>query len=157
MTFEIDLAGILPAIFGLVGVIVGGTITGGSTYFFERRRERRELKRASRLLDEELLIAETAATMCVEQRKWWPREDVELTTEAWREYRGVIALELSYAAWRAVSLAFMAVGHLATAGRENGDLNDRVVESLRPMLRDIKAGRSALAPLFLEAGVRLAK
>ena len=81
------------AIFGLLGVLVGGIITAGSSYLLDRRRERVErqrdrrnraieLKRASRLIDAELSRAEAAARICVEKRHWWT-PDVQLSRRPW--------------------------------------------------------------------------
>ena len=142
-------AGILPAVFGLVGVIVGGLITGGSTYLLERRREGVELNTASRLIDAELLVAQTAAHSCIEKGKWWPQE-IDITTDAWESYKAVIAPGLPYSKWRDLSVAARAVSDLASSrGSLTGDVSESVAESMRPILRDIRAGRRAIAPLFL--------
>jgi len=155
------------AIFGLVGVIVGGIITAGSNYLLDRRRERAvsqrdsrnyaiELKRASRLIDAELLRARAAADICVKDRHWWS-QDVELTTEAWQKYSGIIAPELSYTAWLAVMGAVLAVDDLmsgrgiAFEHRLTGDIADTTAEQIVPMLRHIEAGRRALALFVLDA------
>ena len=69
---------ILVAVVGLVGVIIGGLINTGTTILLDRRRERvhrqresrdyaRDLKRASRLIDAQLLGARAAAVICVEK------------------------------------------------------------------------------------------
>ena len=43
------------AVFGLLGVLVGGAITGWTTYALERRRERAAARVAARLVREDLL------------------------------------------------------------------------------------------------------
>jgi hypothetical protein len=118
--------GIISAISGLVGVIVGGIITAVSNYLLyqkrektERKRDRRnrviEIKRASRLIDADLSWAQVAANICVEERHWWSANARPLTMEGWQQYRGIIAPELSNNAWRAVCVAVEAVHHLNTA------------------------------------------
>jgi hypothetical protein len=63
----------MAAIFGLVGVIVGGIITAGSSFVLAVRRERAdrerdsralaiEVKRAARLIDMELARVQAVAT-----------------------------------------------------------------------------------------------
>jgi len=127
--------GIISAIFGLVGVIVGGGITAGSNYLLyqkrvqtERERESRnhaiEVKRASRLIDADLSRASAAARICVEERHWWSTDVPALTVEGWQQYRGIIAPELSNNDWLAVRLAVEAVDNLKT-GR---DLSIKIVE-----------------------------
>jgi len=118
--------GIISAISGLVGVIVGGIITAVSNYLLyqkrentERKRDRRkrviEIKRASRLIDADLSWAQAAAKICVEKRHWWSAVAPPLTVEGWQQYRGIIAPELSNNAWLAVFVAVEAVHHLNTA------------------------------------------
>jgi hypothetical protein len=73
------------AIFGLVGVIIGGLINTGTTILVDGTRERAnrqresrkyavELKRASRLIDAELSRAQAAAKICVEKKRWWSQD-----------------------------------------------------------------------------------
>jgi hypothetical protein len=127
MPENITLAvGIISAISGLVGVIVGGIITAVSNYLLyqkrektERKRDRRkrviEIKRASRLIDADLSWAQAAAKICVEKRHWWSAFSPPLSVEGWQQYRGIIAPELSNNAWVAVFVAVEAVHHLNTA------------------------------------------
>lgn len=118
--------GIISAISGLVGVIVGGIITAVSNYLLyqnrektERKRDRRncviEIKRASRLIDADLLRAQAAANICVEKRHWWSADAPPLTVEGWQQYRSIIAPELSNNAWLAVCIAVEAVYNLKSA------------------------------------------
>lgn len=150
------------AIFGLVGVIVGGIITAGSSYLLDRRREQSdrqrdthnraiEVKRAARLIDDELARGRASARMCVEKKRLW-NPDEQLLTGAWQQYGAVIAPELSDAAWLAVRVAIIAVYQL-NRGRVRdvelgltGDISDSLAEEFVPLLRDIEAGCLALAP-----------
>lgn len=156
---------ILVAVVGLVGVIIGGLINTGTTILLDRRRERlerererrnyaRDLKRASRLIDAQLLAARAAAVICVEKKHWWS-DDVNLPTDAWQKYSATIAPELSHSAWVTLMTAVFAVDHLRMARDMSaklglrGDIAD--TSTLVPMLRDIEAGRQALAPLMMDA------
>lgn len=69
------------------------------------------VRRAARLIDADLRLAEVAVQGCVEKKRWWPTE-VRLTSEGWQQHRDVIASRLSYDAWLTVIVAVMAVGHL---------------------------------------------
>lgn len=158
------------AIFGLVGVIVGGFITAYSSYLLDRRREQvdrqkeshnraTKLKMAARLIDDELARGQAAAKIAFENRHWW-NPDEQLLTGAWQQYREFIAPEVSQAAWHAVSIAIIAV-HQLSGERANavklglaGDiLSDSLVATFGPPLTDIDAGRVALAPLTRDAPV----
>jgi len=114
--------GLQTAWIGLVGVIVGAFIVGGFSYALALKKERADataenrkddvaVRRAARLIDADLRLAEVAARGCVEKKKWWPME-MRLTSEGWEQHRDVIASRLSYDGWLAVVVAVMAVGHL---------------------------------------------
>lgn len=103
---------LIPALFGLLGVIVGGIITTASSYLLQRRGERTdneredrnraiEIKRAARLIDAELLRARAAARIAIKNKHWWI-PDAKLKTEAWEKYSAVIAPVLSYGDWVAL-------------------------------------------------------
>ena len=106
----------------LAGVLVGALITGGFTFWVasrkekadtaaERRRNEVEVRRAARLVDIDLRTAEVAARIGAEEKEWWYMVQ-PLTSTGWKQYRNVIASELSADAWQVVSVAFMAVDHL---------------------------------------------
>jgi hypothetical protein len=160
---------ITVAIFSLVGVIIGGLINTGTTILLDRTRERVnrqresrkyavELKRASRLIDAELSRAQAAAQICVEKKHWWSQDIQPLTTEAWQKFSGIVAPELSDTAWLAVRVAVEAVDNLRSArgiavelGLTTEAIPNTTAEKIVPMLRDIEAGRRALAPFMLDA------
>jgi hypothetical protein len=149
------------AIFGLVGVLVGGIITSVSSYLLDRRRElvdrqrdsrnrAIELKRAARLIDAELSRAQAAARICTERGHWWSPE-AQLSRKAWEQYGGVIAPDLSDTAWLAVRVAIEAADQLSLCrGQGTTDISDGIVEEIVPILRDIEAGRLALSPFARE-------
>jgi hypothetical protein len=72
----------LPAASGLLGVIVGGLITAGSSYLLDKRRERRErereerqaateLKRAARMLSANLQVFRSDVESVLSVKGWW--------------------------------------------------------------------------------------
>lgn len=126
---------ILAAVFGLVGVIIGGLITAGSSYLIERRRDRisaesnervhaLKVRQAARLIDAELERAEISANVAVLRKRWWPDESGPLELDSWNQYRAVIALALPYADWHLIARAIEFVHGInngrAAAVRENG-------------------------------------
>jgi hypothetical protein len=153
------------AIFGLLGVVVGGLITAGSSYLLDRRRERGdreregrshdiEIKRAARLIDAELLHAQAAASLWIEKRRWWIADASPLATEAFQKYGGVIAPHLSDDAWLHLLVAVDAVEHIKIAHRwasETGvldkDVSEKTAGEVMPMLSDVKQGRRDIAQL----------
>src|SRR5947208_2835144 len=73
--------GFLPALYGLIGVIIGGLITAGSSYLLDRKREQRErdkeerdrmreVKRAARLIDGEFGRARAPIKVSIDGKKW---------------------------------------------------------------------------------------
>jgi len=159
------------AIFGLLGVILGGIITAGSTYLLDRRREQAEreregrnhaieIKQAARLIDAELLRSQAAASICVEKRHWWSADVPPLSTEAWQKYSGIIATHLSDQAWLDVIVAVEAVDNISRsrdlafqAGLIATAVSDTTAAAIAPMLRDVKIGRGALAPFVRDASL----
>ncbi len=165
---------IIVALVALVSTIVGATIGAVTNYVLAVRREKAdsvrdtrvhaiEIKRAARLIDAELLRAQAAATICIEKRHWWGRDVQPLSIEAWKKYSDIIAADLSDQAWHQVIIGTEAVDHIRgardiardsrmEAGLPISDaISDEIAEQLAPMLRDIRAGRDALAPLMLDS------
>jgi hypothetical protein len=92
------------AIFGLIGVVVGALITGGTSFWSEKRRESAELRAALRILDDEIESAIAGISACLELRHWHPRIR-EIVLEDWPRSRGIIAARLNSVDWMAVSNA----------------------------------------------------
>lgn len=162
------VVGIISALSGLVGVIIGGVITAGSNYLLyekrvkrDREREKRnhaiEIRRASRLIDADFFRASVGARICIDKRHWWSPDVQPLALEGWQQQHSIIATELSDDAWLAVRVAVEAVDNLKTArgiAIEQGlsTISDKIAEQIVPMLNDIDAGRLALAPFVTNAG-----
>lgn len=99
------------AIFGLVGVVIGGLLTAGADWMVERRRERAATRAAARLVL--LDLSETFAQLAVSSaRKIYAfgLAGGELTTEAWSQHREQLAVALTEAEWSAVSGAYQRIG-----------------------------------------------
>jgi hypothetical protein len=156
------LTTLMPAIIGVVGVFVGAIITTGANYLLavrketaeatERRLSRaKELKIAARLILSEFLVAQMAATILVEKKRWFP-EETKFPLDAWQRDRRILALELPAKDWHAVCIAALAVEDFRgfpPAPRSSDNASDAMAETGKPVLRDIKAGVEALGPYML--------
>jgi hypothetical protein len=157
------MTNILPALFGLIGVIVGGLITAASSYLLERRREEREhnrerrgqaalLRQASRLIDEELSTAINSIRFAQQKKRWYSLV-LKPAVTAWQQYRSVLALGLPTDVWSSALRGYSAVEQLITLGAaiSGSDAADRELEKdtleFADQLRgDIEEARKAIAP-----------
>jgi hypothetical protein len=127
---HVDVAGtgLQAAWLALAAVLLGAIITGAVTFWVARRKERAdiaaehhrhvvEVRRAARLIDADLAIAETAARTSIESRKWWYTSQT-LTSKGWQQRREVIASEMSESAWKSVMVAGIAIDDLQS-GRDD--------------------------------------
>jgi hypothetical protein len=109
--------------------------------------------KASKLICTELLRARAAAKICVEEKHWWS-VDLQPTTEAWQNYRPVIARELSITGWSAVVSGFEALENLvkeaSQVGEIGGTLTEETAARIVPLLHEIELGCIALAALSRE-------
>jgi hypothetical protein len=124
---HVDVAGsgLQAAWLALAAVLLGAIITGAVTFWVARRKERAdmaaeryrhvvEVRRAARLIDADLAIAETAARTSIESRKWWYASQT-LTSKGWQQRRDVIASEMSESAWKSVMVAGIAIDDLQSS------------------------------------------
>jgi hypothetical protein len=159
-----DTTAILPAIFGLVGTLVGA----GITYVVALRRERIETERERRIHAAEVTrgarliegdLGQAAVALERDNNQWWDVELQPLSTETWDQHRGVIAAELSYEDWISVWVAIEAVRQLKTLDRltreipqNKGIRNPVITEGDRKVitlaLEKIYQGRLALHSLM---------
>jgi hypothetical protein len=143
------VVGSVVAIVGAIGTYIAGLKMQRERWRREdqiaRRTHVREFMTAARMIDEELARARVAAAICVIEKHWWP-SDIQLTTEAWQNHKAFIVAELSDTDWRALSSAVLAAENLSTVrGDQAGDISEGTAERIVPILREIEAGRSALA------------
>jgi hypothetical protein len=95
----------LPAVFGLIGVIVGGLLNAAVTAWQARREDVASARVAARLIDLEL--REAAAILVLNQgANRISQGDSPFSNAAWRKYRDVLARALSDRGWEAVATAY---------------------------------------------------
>lgn len=83
----------ISAIFGLVGVVVGGVITWLAQWLQERRGEQRASRAAFRLVASDLYVAQALVKPVIETGRWGP-ENLAIPLEAWAEHRATVAAQL---------------------------------------------------------------
>jgi hypothetical protein len=155
------MSNILPAVFGLLGVILGGVIASGSSYWLETRRERRErekdsraraasLRQAARLIDEEFLTAISCIQFALQEKRWGEVPILEPRVSSWQQYHAVLAMELSTEGWCTALKAHLAVKQLihlrAISGDDSdtGELRKDALELAESLRREIDEGRRGL-------------
>jgi hypothetical protein len=96
---------VTAAIFGLVGVVIGALITGGTNYVLQVRAERREIRAAARLMLQELTNTGAAIRYAIELND---REFLRGATseDEWNRHHLFLARHLSDEEWDAVALAY---------------------------------------------------
>jgi hypothetical protein len=149
------LVAIISVVGSLLGTVVGGSIVAGGNYFLAQRQENLQFRTACRLVAAELQDAQLTVNYALEKKLWW-RPDEELTTEAWEQYKNVLAPHLPYDALVDVRLAVRAVHHaslLAAAPRPHDKTEEIFLEenanALTLFLKDIEKGRIGLMPYLL--------
>jgi hypothetical protein len=102
---------VITAVFGLVGVVVGGLLTAGVDALSKRNEERRTRRRAARVLRVELVWDANRLNSAYEHAM--PLQlDPDVLTALWREHRYSLA-NLPVDDWTEVELA---VRHLSQSG-----------------------------------------
>lgn len=89
------------AIFGLVGVVVGGVLNGGITWLVERRNQRDQVRVAARLVDGEIRIAAAACNVAVDSKSWHGFARV-VSSKHWGKYQATLSGAMTDGEWDVV-------------------------------------------------------
>jgi hypothetical protein len=142
----------ITAIATLAGTITGAAIVSFGNIYVARRREKMEFRMACRLIESEFHTGQLTLKFALDKKLWW-RPDEELTVEAWKTHKHVLAPQISDEAWTDLWMASRGIGHanlLAAAPRPVGEKKDTLlpetVDALTLLMRDIERGRIALMP-----------
>jgi hypothetical protein len=142
------------AVFGLVGVVLGGLLTAGTQLWLEHRRERRAISRAKRLVSGELLhailILRTEADRS--DGTWMFFDDAArvLPTTAWGEHRAHLAELVSEEVWERLVMAYAMLeidrGRLqrSDALPPTAPMSDDTIAGLRQTVVELTVLREAL-------------
>jgi hypothetical protein len=147
-----------PAVAAIVGAAVGGLIPAGVSFWNDSRRRAREDARevfaavaAARLVWNEMEEARTTLNVAINDGHWG---FIRLSSDLWREHRGLLAAVLPGDEWTQVVRAAVGIEvytHTAELGRELKD--PELVDQLRD---EVLGAREVLAALgqIDEGGVR---
>lgn len=153
------LTAILTAIFGLAGVIIGGSIT----YTIEERRAHREerkeqrkrlaeLKQAALLVDDDFGRAMSALEVAIQIKSWPADLHNYVKLEIWREHRALLASETTLRDWIILRRAARKMELFKTLDAniksENRKVDEQQVTDWRDDRADIQQAREALKPLL---------
>lgn len=122
------------ALAGLIGVALGGLLTGTITYLLERRREQAHGRAVQRLIILELVTNRARAERIDAAQEWSERFQFE--TEIWASHRETLAKTITDDAWMMIALAYFAV-EAANARRRDGQ---PLSAKDRKALDDVKTG-----------------
>ena len=136
------------AIFGLLGVIVGGVLTGAVEALRESRAQRASSRAAARLLSAELSVQEAILQRRAGEASARPEVDRLPAVIDWPEQRVVMAKTLDDPTWIAVAGAYanLVVWHATrggTSGEPGGDRQEMTglaaqLHEARESLRDFR-------------------
>jgi hypothetical protein len=143
--------GVSQGIFALLGVLVGGLITAGTTLYVERRRDRRAVRAAARLLGEALRHVHIFAWSAEREESWpyWGDDAFTQVETLWTEHEALFAAAVRPGQWDALTQA-------VEGGREIDRLrpNDQKVPE-RPPLTTNESNLLEFAHARVEVGVRV--
>jgi len=145
----------IEAILALVGVVVGGTLTSGTTMWIEHMRERRDARVAARLVFEELLTSVTVLRHVLNSQAARALS-TGLPMEVWHEHRAVLARTLSGQEWTHMLLVYSQLeyfGYVETSPDDHRPIDDELREDVVHALRRLA---KALEDLGRRAGLDLA-
>jgi hypothetical protein len=102
----------IAAIFGLVGVVVGGLLNAATTAWSDRRRGASATRAASRLVRNELRFIGAHLAASSRAGVYGPEADEPLPRGQWEQHSGQLAASLDDDLWESVSMAHAMVASL---------------------------------------------
>jgi hypothetical protein len=86
---------VAEAVIGLIGVVVGGVLTGGVAYVLERRRETREAQIARRVMRAQFGQTLKAVDDGLKGKNWPPGWKGKRWSDSWVAHRQALAAKMS--------------------------------------------------------------
>jgi hypothetical protein len=127
---------VTAAVFGVIGVIVGGVLNGLVSYALARRNERRAAKTAARLLLDEWRAALFLVEDVLRLGRWQP--DQPIAFEVWDRHRELLANQLQQEAWLRVANARLHVAWINSANQAGGKLGAKTRDELERRWRVVR-------------------
>ncbi len=125
------------AIFGLIGVIVGGLLTAAIQAVQQARSDRATARAASRLLSAELSEQHVFLDALVNQDAARPLDSELPAVSAWPEYRAVMARLLEDESWQAVAGAYVGLSIFHSKRALDPRALDEQVQQARALLQRV--------------------
>jgi len=125
------------AIFGLVGVVIGGLLTGALQVFQQRRSDRAEARAAARLLSAELSEQLQYLDALVKQDPAVRGNEHAPTISAWPKYRAAMARLLDDRTWQAVAGAYVELSRMNSSQALDPPALDELVQDAHKRLQDV--------------------
>ncbi len=115
------------AVFGLLGVLIGGLLTGGIDYLMRRREERQMMRALARSLHADFVELRSKYVYCAELGNWMllDAEDASFSSKAWQDHELVLGRFMTWKQWiglQAVHGAQLAVRLLAQQSATQSEL-----------------------------------
>lgn len=138
------------AVFGLIGVVVGGVLNGLVALVMDGRRDARAVMGAARLVLEEVSGFSATYSTALEQGTWSTIPQWPLRLGQWEEYRTLIASRVSSSSeWRKLSAPFLdarEINELAATKQPHAALNPPARKILEASLNRTNEAIPVLAP-----------
>ena len=112
------------AIFGIIGVIVGGLLTAVAQWHSERSRLRRDTIAASRLVRHELAQAYEVLRFAVDRESVAIIADTPIPLDRFNAAQGLLAAELNSEQWETISKAYRGIDFVNNAARRHEGIDD---------------------------------
>jgi hypothetical protein len=131
------------AVFGLVGVLVGALVSGGTDLYLKKREEAANLRQARRLVGDELESIHIAFRLMFRERHV-PRLDLEnfLRFDAWEANKATLAKAMSDTQWGRLGTLYSGLGlsrHTLIDLGGGAELSQSLVDYCRDVANDAGA------------------
>jgi hypothetical protein len=137
------------AIFGLIGVIIGGLLNGAVTYLAHRQQQKAASKIAARVVLSEIKGNERAIRITLRFENW-ANAKLALTVDQWLAHRETLAGSLRDQEWVAVETYYGATDRMIVAtelAKTRDDLDDDETRVLKLLNTHGEAAAMALRRL----------
>jgi hypothetical protein len=138
------------ALFGLLGVVVGGVLNGTVAWRLESARSMRTARGAARLVRDELRGIEREFSFAAGIRARG-KDILALPTTDWEKYRAALAESLTAEQFDAVSVCFVDLGYWKSVGEAWEGIDDDPKQALRDSAENANVALRALVPLAADS------